>query len=224
MARRSKNRQDVNNRVNRNPLTRPQPRVPRPRVNFDGMHLNAKRTTQALTVTVLSPSVSQILYADCSSNSSATRECIAANTTIPSNYSEHIYHSIVAEWFPLIGPSHFLAGTQIIGAYLDNPEQIVVADSESINAHQNRIRSTKNMVFCNAWERKSFNLPLTRRLTTFNVNTSASYADIDVVTRSVQGIFLTAASNSVNPLANVSLGYWVVTYKLELRNLTAGLT
>lgn len=227
MARRSRNmkRSDNNNLVNRNPLTRPQPRIPRPRLNFDGTTLLAKRTGPNFNVATLTPSAQQIWLVDGSFTGSTTRIGVTSNTTVPSNYSEYVFHSVSMEWFPTIGPSHPLAGAQIVGCYIDNPEQLVIADASTTSSLISRIRATKNFFFCNAWERKTFNIPLTRRLKSFNVNTSANYADPDVNSRSVQGAILTAISNVVDPVSTaLTLGFWVATYKIELRNLTDGLT
>lgn len=207
-----------------NPLWRPQARKPRPRVNFDGNLLHGKTNLLDSPVTTLVPAVKQVFPVDCSSIASVATQTLASNTNIPSNYSDYVYTSVSIEWFPKVGPSSIFAGTQIIGCYIDNPEMIAAAISETTGTTFNRIRSTRNYFFCNAWERKTFTIPLTRRLKSFNVNTGTAYNDVDVVNRSTQGAILTVQNNVVDPGGSVTLGNWIATYNLELRNLTNGLT
>lgn len=208
----------------KNPLWRPQPRRARPRVNFDGNRLHGKTNMLDSPINSLAPAVKQIFPIDCCSVASTAVQSVSTNTTIPSNYSEYVYDSVQLEWFPRIGPSHFLAGSQIVGCYLDNPEMVSTSVSETLTSTFNRIRSTKNYFFCNAWERKIFNIPLTRRIKTFNVNTNTAYGDAEMLGRSLQGAVLTVQNNALDPGGSIVLGNWVVSYQLELKNLTNGAT
>jgi hypothetical protein len=174
------------------------------------------------TLTSTAPACRQIHTVDCSTLASAGATSMASNTNIPGSYSDYVYASVTMEWFPKIGPTHALAGTQVLGCYIDNPEQIAIAFTESVNSNFARVRSTRNMFFCNAWERKLFTIPLTRRIKSFNVNATTSYADTDIINRSVQGAVLTVVNNSINPVTDTVVGNWVTTYKLELRGLTNG--
>jgi len=196
----------------------------RPKVNFhfDGQILNG--TGFSVPLVTVSNFAAGIYFVDCSNvqsgGSGLFYQSISKDfSSITDYYNEYFYHSVHCEWMPYISPGIADGGSQIYICYIDNAEEMAGLPGSSIATNFNIAKSSRNMKFFNAWERFSYNVPLSRRRKTFDVNTNTAYT-VDVVDRSVQGAVITGLSSSS---AAVSLGQWRFTYILELRNLNTNI-
>jgi len=219
------NKSKSKNKTKQNPLTHKIIRNPRPKVHFDGQILNGTG--------YMVPNASLInLYAgmyaiDCSN----TAGTIVANQYIQSTaydllaitklYNEFVYHSVRYDWVPNVSPGVADGGSQIYIGYIDNAEEIVTWVGAAVGTAFNIAKTGRNTKFFNAWERFSYNVPVSHKQKTFDTNYNlAAYSDSNVNDRSVQGAVVFGASTLS---AAVTLGQWRVTYVLELRGLNVNM-
>jgi len=216
---------DRNGRHKINPLTiqnNPRPKI---KYNFDGQMLNGMGFSTPL-VSIANGGCAEY-YVDCSS---VVGTGIAANSyiqsvsadfnTISKYYNEYIFHSLRMDWMPYLSPGVADAGSQIYIDYIDNAEEMAALDGAAVVTVYNVAKTSRNTKFFNAWERFSYNVPLSRRRKTFDVNINTAYTT-DIIDRSVQGAVIVGFT-SVS--AAISLGQWRFTYLLELRTLNLNIT
>jgi hypothetical protein len=114
-----------------------------------------------------------------------------------------------------MGPGVTAAGGRIYVAFLDNPEMInvwVAAGSSNSVAYTKGMRTMKSF---NAWERFTYNVPLTRRRKMFDVDTTSVTA-VNDLERATQGAVITSAE-SVTALD--VLGQWRMKTTVRLMGL-----
>jgi len=211
---------DKNGRYKINPMTiknNPRPKI---HYNFDGQMLNGMGFSAPL-VTIANGACA-LYMVDCSS---VIATGIAANSyiqsvsadfnTISKYYNEYIFHSLRLDWMPYVAPGVADGGSQLYIDYIDNAEEIANVDGGAVATVYNIAKSSRNTKFFNAWERFSYNVPLTRRRKTFDVNINTTYT-VDIIDRSVQGAVVVGVTSSS---AALSLGQWRFTYLVELRTL-----
>jgi len=200
---------------------------PRPKINvkFDGQMLNGMGFSAPM-VTIANQAAA-IYYVDCSSVvgtnltlNSYIQSASADFNTISKYYNEYIYHSLRLDWLPYVSPGIADGGSQVYIDYIDNAEEMAALDGSSATTIFNIAKSSRNMKFFNAWERFSYNVPLSRRRKTFDTNINTTYT-VDIIDRSVQGCVCVGATSSS---AAVSLGQWRFTYLMELRTLNLNIT
>lgn len=210
-------------RQRRNPLIRPKVRVPRPMVNFDGQFLNGTHVYIPDTTAVNTSH--HIFFVDCGTVSSnagfIVKESVPINLdSITGKYNEYVYESLQLEWIPAVAPGVADGGSQIMVTYIDNPEQMVGVNVMTTAQAISMNTLVRNMRSFNAWERMSINVPLSRRIKTFNVNSTGTVvSDINAVSRSIQGLVL-VTYQSVN--SSVVLGSWRSRYRIKLMGLNYG--
>jgi len=199
-------------RPRRNPMSGTSNRV-KNTFSFDGTSLNGILFLDtSATVANVGADFTQ---AGTDSNLGATR----AFTAMVKQYREYRFTKMLINYIPKQAPGVADAGSQIVLAYTDNPEHIALIQNGATTNTQRRnfaIGARTNFEF-NAWERVTWNVPLTRRLPWFNVNTAVvSATAIDEAERSIQGLVVMGYS-SVSAVA--SLGTFRFTYQVELRGL-----
>lgn len=143
-----------------------------------------------------------------------------AFTNMVKQYREYRFTKLVIHWIPKVSPGVSDGGSQIHVAHTDNPEQMsfIMNGATTTAQRRNFTIGSKNNVAFNAWERFTWNVPITRRLPWFNVNTAAtSITDINELSRAAQGLLVVGyASNSA---AVTTLGTMKFDYHVELRGL-----
>lgn len=210
MVKRSSKKLNGNTKRKTNPMKLVQ-RVSRPRLGFNGQVLQG--------FTYLGQSTSggdgagtQAYLIDCSSNGVAS-----GNNGLIQYYKEYVYESLKVEWIPAIGPASALAGSQIYVSYEENPEHMLtyLAGVASTN-NANQLLDNTTKIF-NAWERVTFNIPLTRRRRMFDVNTTNA-GTVDVLDRSTQGLLILGYNTTV---VSSAVGRFKATYNIQLRGLSS---
>lgn len=209
-----------------NPIYRRKTRIPRPMVNFDGQYLNGTHVYFPInTGGTTTTQAHELFFVDggtISSNAlSVFKESIPINLDgIVGKYNEYVYESLTLEWFPAVAPGVADGGSQITIAYVDNPENMVSLNSAVSSSVISQIALTRNMKTFNAWERFSYTVPLTRRLKSFNVNSTGTVAtDINAMNRSVQGMVMVGF---VSLSASAALGNFRGRYRIKLMGLNYG--
>jgi len=193
-----------------NPMSR-MTRVSRPKIGFNGQVLEAFTLAPAIT-TGSDGAGTQPLFIDCSSNNVAS-----SVGGITQFYKEYVYESLKCEWIPSIGPASTLAGSQLYVTYDDNPEHMVTYTTNTASANNALQLADSTTRIFNAWERVTFNIPLTRRRRMFDVNTNTS-GGVDVNDRSTQGILALGYNTTT---VSSSVGRWKLTYHIKLMGLSA---
>jgi hypothetical protein len=195
-----------------------------PRINFDGTVLHGQNYTG--TSASLLNVASLLLPVDCSNATGGAppqliRGVSAELSGITTFYNEYKYHKLVLRWLPQLAPGVSGAGTRITAAYFDNAEAVATLMTLNSSSLIPVVKATRNAVSWNAWEQFTYNVPLTNRRKTFDVNTGIAYGS-DNVDRSVQGLVV-VVFESLNATEN--LGQFKLTYDLWLRGLvTVSLT
>ncbi len=193
-----------------NPLMRRVPRVPRPKMSFDGQVLNSNLyQTQSITAANLGK---DFFYVGCGS-SSVTK----AATAITDRYNEYKFRNVTFEWIPSISPASADAGSRVHIAYVDNPEKMVAFEGLTAANALTAVRGVKNVKTFNAWERFSCSFPLTYRRKLFDVDTTTGVMTNDIADRVMQGQ-IQVVIESIS--AAVVLGTYKFTYGVELHGLT----
>lgn len=226
MARNNNKTKNSNTRTSRKkqpPTMMVKRNVPRPRLSFDGTVLHGTEFTPNMTT--LLNSAAQLLFVDCSNSNAAIGTSLQQSAALDlaaltARYSDFRYLNMQVHWIPHVAPGVADAGSPMYIAYSDNPEQISNIGAFATATNLAAVKGYRNMKTFNAWQNWTYNVPLTRRLPWFNVNTNASNA-VDVVERSVQGLVLICAE-SIS--AGADLGAFHVTFDIELRGLQTVLT
>lgn len=200
-------------RPRRNPMTARPGGQGKTTFSFDGTSLNGILFFD--TAVTASNIGADITEAGVDTNIGASR----AFTAMVKQYREYRYTKMVITYIPKTSPGVADAGSQIVMAYTDAPELISTMQNVATTntARRNLAIGARNNIEFNAWERVTWNVPLSRRLPWFNVNTAmTSITAVDEIERSIQGLVVMGYS-SVS--AAVVLGTFRVTYHLELRGL-----
>lgn len=197
--------------------------VPRTKLSFDGTVLHGTEFTRNL-VTVAN-GASMLLFVDCTNLDTVVankfQQSIALDlAAIAGRYTEYRYTSVQLHWIPHVSPGVADAGSPITVGYVDNPELITNVSSALVTADIAAVKGMRNLKSFNAWQGFTYNVPLTRRLPWFNVNTNMVYV-VDTIERATQGLVL-AVGESLS--AAIDLGAFHITYSVELRGLQTVLT
>ncbi len=198
-----------------NPMSMKQ-QVPRNSFSFDGTNLHATIfITSSTTASTIATDFQQI------GTDSGFAPSRVFNAMVK-QYREYRYRKVMVQWLPIIGPSNTDAGSRVHFGYIDNPEQMFgfqTSLAPLLDGASERVafvKGLRNVMTFNAWERLTWNVPLTRRKPWFDVNTSESSYDVNVFSRAVQGMVV-QAYESVS--AAVALGLVKITFDIELRGL-----
>lgn len=147
---------------------------------------------------------------------SNTVQCPATGYTgVTSIYNEYVYEKLSFHWLPFIGPGQGGAGSKCYIAYIDNPEtmnSMAIASAATVVAATQGVR---NCVSWNAWEKFTYNVPLTKRRKMFDVNANIN-PSADTYERSLQGL-VSFGINGVNAVE--ALGQMRVTGVIKLIGL-----
>lgn len=193
----------------RNQITK----VPRPYINFDGTYLSG---TILLNASALASGLAFDYHLmNCNSTLGISR----GHSTITDSYENYIYDSVVMEWLPTIGPADTYAGTQMSAAYIDNAEDMFfIINTATVTTAKNLVQRVAKPFVWNAWERVSWNVPLTRRRKTFAVNTTITETILEME-RDCQGlvVVIQGGPTSGTPI----LGTFRFVYKLRLNGLAS---
>jgi hypothetical protein len=135
-------------------------------------------------------------------------------------YTEYRYTNVQFHWIPHVAPGVADGGSPIYIAYLDNPENITNSVASASPTDIANVKGVRSLKTFNAWQKFTYNVPLTYRLPWFNVNNNTSWPIADVE-RAVQGAVLVGIE-SISAISD--LGAFRVTYDLELRGLTTTFT
>lgn len=203
------------------PIRRPKPGIGRMRLNFDG---NTLHGTQFLPRAITAGfRAATILMVDASSTNTTgfSAEIGIAGASNGLNaatkiYGDYWYTSMQLTWIPHVAPGVADGGAPIYIGYVDNPEVISGLTTATSASLITTSRSTRNVKTFNAWQPFTYNVPLTKRLPRFNVDTTNTYLTANDVERSVQGAVV-VGYEAINAVAD--LGQFRVTFNMELRNM-----
>jgi hypothetical protein len=187
---------------------------PRPKVSFDGTTVSTVLfDPQPLTAANLATTFYAV---DCSSTGGANRTI----SGITGLYSEYRYNSISIDWIPSVGPSNADSGSRIFFGYLEGPERMALFlnGATPIATRVAMVKGLRNVRSCNAWERFTYNVPLTWRRKVFDVNLTAG-ASVDELERSTQGMVIIAIESITGVVVLGGLGQFKVTSSTRLSNL-----
>lgn len=198
-----------------NPMTPRSTRPPRNTFAFDGSQLTA--TIFVPTSTTAATAGTDFQQLGCDAGVGITR----GMTAMVRQYREYRFKKVAFQFIPNIGPSNADAGSRIYLMYTDNPEQgssfmNSVAPLDTVAKRTAFVKGARNVFTFNAWERVTWNVPLTYRKKWFDVNTIDPASDTNAFDRAVQG-FVGQAYESIS--AAVALGTMKITYTVELRGL-----
>lgn len=222
----NKSRNGLKTKRKRNPLTQQLTRISRPRLNFDGQVLNG--TGYFSPIVTITNGASAVYTLDVSNLSGAGILANMYNASLAVDllaiaklYNEYIYRSVTISWVPFVAPGVADGASQIYVGYIDNAEEMAgMLSAVTPGTVFNVAKAARNSRFFNAWERFTYNVPLSNRRKSFDTNVN-TLQTTDTIDRSTQGSIVVGFS-SVSAAA--SLGQFRVTYKLELRNLNAQIT
>lgn len=210
MVKRSSKKSKGNPKRKINPMKR-MSNVSRPRLGFNGQILEG--FTYLASTTSGGDGAGTAAYTiDCASGGVGS-----ANSGLLAFYKEYVYESLKVEWIPGIGPASTLAGSQLFVTYDDNPEHMITYLAGVAGTNITAQLADSNTKIFNAWERVTFNIPLTRRRRMFDVNTNNA-GTIDVLDRSTQGLLVFGYNTTV---VSSAVGRWKVSYHIRLHGLSA---
>jgi len=198
-----------------NPLdSRPQ-KSPRMKFAFDGSNLHS---TIFVTASATAANVGSDFQQIGTDGGLSPSRVVSAMVR---QYREYRYNKVTVQWIPTVGPAHSDAGARVSFAYIDNPEQILafqtaIAPLNTAALRVPFVKNGRNSLTFNAWERITWNVPLSKRKPWFDVNTNEGAYDVNVIDRAVQGMVVQAYES---PTAIIILGTAKVTFDLELRGL-----
>lgn len=217
MANKGKGKARRAKRSNKNPLSQPLAGPPRPKMKFDGSMITSP--FYAGTSATVAGAAKDYFFVDCSSTYGIARGV----NGITNLYSEYKFFKAAVEYIPSIGPTSADAGGRIHVAYIDNPEKIAnYANTLVAATWLGYVRSSPNVRSYNLWERFTYNVPLTYRRKTFDVNTSLGAYTTDDLDRSTQGAIIIAIE-TVTPVISVGTYHFTSTVMvsgLEYANTT----
>lgn len=198
-----------------NPVdSRPQ-KSPRMRFAFDGSNLHS---TIFVASTITAANVGTDFQQIGTDGALSPSRVVSAMVR---QYREYRYNKVTIQWIPSVGPAGTDAGSRVTFAFIDNPEQVFNFQTSAapLNTAVLRVpfvKNGRNAFTFNAWERITWNVPLTKRKPWFDVNTIEGAYDVNVIDRAVQGMIV-QAYESIS--AAVILGTVKITFDLELRGL-----
>ncbi len=208
-----------------NPTDRRVTRMKGPRANFDG-------STVSCTSYFASPAAAANL-----SKATITVDCDSATNILVTGgaasvlasgvlnlYSEYKYNKCSVEWIPSIGPVNADAGDRIHIAYIDNSEKMVTFQAATSAAALGLVRGCRNVRSFNAWERFTYNVPLTWRRKVFDTNVTVVPGTVDLYERSTQGMIIISIETNTAILAAGALGTFKVDSSIRVNQLNVNLT
>jgi hypothetical protein len=193
----------------------------RPTVSFDGSVLTSNLFSVASDVVTEN---SEFLGSDwhhigCSDDWGITR----ALANITKFYGQYVVEQCTVHWIPQVGPSSSLASSKVHFSYIDNAERMNKFQTATGSSQQAIKRSIalgcRNVFSFNAWERVSWNVPLTRRRKMFDVNTLDATTDIEEFERCVQGFIMCIYEATAS---GVSLGTFKIDFRVRFFGLDVG--
>jgi hypothetical protein len=187
------------------------PRIPRPRISFDG-HILKGTATIAASITSSGEAFDYHLL-DCDGTYGISR----AHTPISDSYQKYVYKSLVMEWLPAVGPADTGARTQFAMTYFDNAETMFFIQNTATSSTARSAILSTNCKMWNAWERISFRIPITRRRKSFPVNTNFTPTELEME-RSTQGM---VCMSQFNAPSNAVYGSYRFYYEVELSELAS---
>lgn len=219
MAPKRNNSSQINPKGKPNPMYRTQVKQPRPKVSFDGQLLKGSQIFA--NQQTLANQGSTVLFVDCSNTSGGVASnrletAIGQLNSIAGFYNEYVYDSLVIEWLPLIAPGTADAGTRCYIGYVDNPEVVATLTAATAATTVGAVKGIRNFKAFNAWEHFRYTVPLTRRVKTFNVNTTSLHTDPEINARSTQGAVVMGLDSLT---AAGTYGAWRSYYTITLKGL-----
>lgn len=207
----NKGKQRVGSKKKLNPMYRA-PGVPR-RVNvtFDGTVVNGIDFTASAS-TDAANNGNQRFRLDCSNIDSVS----TGVSGITKFYNEYKYLSASLIYEPSTGPSSPEAAARIHIAYLDNVEKYLNWIGATSANKLVILRGIRNAKTYNAWERFTYNVPVTSRRKLFDVDNNTGET-VDELDRSSQG-FIIICIESVLPSASAH-GVWRKVCAIRLTGL-----
>lgn len=204
-----------------NPATTDNRKGPgRIRLSFDGQTLNGTAFITNIATLVNGAAAVYPIDASTALNvfaGNSVLESLSRNLSgITKLYNTYKFITLRLEWMPFVAPGVADGGSQLYIAYTDNPEVMVSAAAGNVVTNFGLAKSSRSCKSFNAWERFTYDVPLTWRLPLFSVNSTIIDTNVDEVERSRQGMVLVGASS---PSAAVALGQFRATYVMELRGL-----
>lgn len=188
------------------------PRTPRPKVKFDGTSLTGSIVIPATATS--GGAGSDWHFISSNFNLSISRD----HTAIVDSYQDYVYDQVTFHWLPKVGPADVQAGLQFGVAYLDNAEDMFFAMTATAAQMESLVLSTSKPFLYNAWERCSYNIPLTKRRKTFAVDSSVT-EDINRLERDSQGMIVIFFKGG--PAIAASVGSYYFTYTMRLTGLAS---
>lgn len=204
-----------------NPLVATPSRKARMRINFDGSVLNGNLFSVA---SQLVTEGSEVLGSDWHHIGTSDAWGITrALANITKFYGQYVVESCQLHWIPQVGPASALASNKVHFAYIDNAERMNLYQTASGVTQQATRRTIalgcKNTFSFNAWERVTWNVPLTRRRRVFDVNTIGATTAIEEFERCVQGFIMCIYEGTTS---GVSLGTYKIDFRVRLLGLDVG--
>lgn len=211
----TKNNNKRTNKGNRviNPTHKRIPRVPRPRLSFDGQVVNG--TTYIPMTASVGGFSKDFHHISCDAVAGVARS-VAAMINL---YNRFKFRSVTLEWIPAISPAAIDAGSRVHISYVDNAEKTFNFDGLGAGiAAVNAVRSSRNARTYNAWERFTYNVPLAYNRKMWDVDANP-VNDILTLDRTCQGE-IQVAVETITPA--IFLGTYRISFSLELQGLTFG--
>lgn len=201
----------VKKKVRSNPLQRRARNIVRPRTNFNGQTLD---TTVFVDATISASNLSADFHViDCNSAVGFNRSA----TSITANYQEYKYTKASLEFLPFFGPSSTEAPGRIFIGYIDNPEHITAFKALTTTQKVAAVKGLSNVRTYSAWERFTYNVPLTFRRKLWNVNLTQSAPTAEESERSTQGMVVVG-------IETISAAVVLGRYVLRSRSMLSGLS
>jgi hypothetical protein len=146
-------------------------------------------------------------------------QSINPNINVSSFYKEYKVMTVRATWLPAVSPGDIGANARVYITHDTNPEHIQTVIANSISQNLSVIKSDRNMRYFNAWERVTFTFQIPLRRKMFDQNTNCAINDVNVVNRSLQGLFVTGCDGG--PVAGpTAVGGWVFDPVIMLQGQT----
>lgn len=206
-----------------NPLHKRRPGVPRPKVAFDGTTMRSAYYSALVTTNSINQGA-QYYYVDTRVAATGAANSLASTLNL---YSQYKFDKLSFEFIPSVSPGTADAGSRLHIAYIDNPEKmgafinlVNAGTTSSTTAALNAVRGSRNSRTFNAWERFTYNVPLTWRRKVFDTNTSDAIETIESLERHTQGLLIIAVE-TLTALANV--GTWRINSTVSVRELNIAL-
>nr|QIC52841.1 MAG: capsid protein [Apple tombus-like virus 1] len=206
-----------------NPLVRKPARIRAPVMSFDGTILNGSNYTASLTT--VANVAAAVMLVDASATTAVGPPIIRSQAAelagITTFYQEFKYLKSAVQWIPQVAPGVADGGSRVTMCYVDNAETMAFLNAAGVAALVAFAKTSRTAVTFNAWEHYKFNVPLSNRRKTFDVNNSTVATNVDIVDRSIQGMVIVIVE-SVSAAATI--GQLRNTYSIRLAHLNTTTT